>query len=626
MAKAASFGLLVILFSGLTICSSGTVLGFFFDARRNSEVLSVAETVSLLKLKRVSPSNIRVLVNHPDELRTLSNTDVNIDLFFERDQMKSFHLSEMKATFIASFPHVKKLKSIVFGIKSCESQGCIGLHELHSHLRSIHSALSGLGLDKKVEVFVALPGSFLNGKYRRQLQRVMTILSETRSSLMVHVSVSGNSGSVDQFAKSAVPVLSLCYQYNLLMSLIVKKAAGYSPTEATEFDLERSLEKLNLINKSEVMDNLEGLYIEVTDEKEPKHVDIASTDHQVFHLNHRKLVSIVSRDIFPTAPVTNPTLSPVTNPTVSPVTNPTVSPVVMPPGGTAPMIVTVPGTGSSPLTPTPVVINPPIEPITPVPDPNLMPVPFSTTPVTGSPVIAGGTQPVTNPATTPAPVVNNPVTAPFNPPTTTSPPVVSGPSTGQTWCVAKTGAQQSVIQAALDYACGIGGADCATIQQGATCYSPNTLQNHASYAFNSYFQKNPTPTSCNFGGAAMLVNTNPSSGSCIYPASSSSVGVPSTSTPSTVPITAPTTVPVPVPATSSSNGGMVPGASIGGFTPGTATSPPMIVNQGDPGSLNPAIYGSDTPPAAATSTGPKLVLDYILLAACFLPLVFILHT
>ena len=90
-------------------------------------------------------------------------------------------------------------------------------------------------------------------------------------------------------------------------------------------------------------------------------------------------------------------------------------------------------------------------------------------------------------------------------PATTNAPAIPGHS----WCVARTGSLEASLQAALDYACGIGGADCSQIQQGANCYNPNTLQNHASYAFNSYYQKKPAPTSCDFGGTGTIVNSNP---------------------------------------------------------------------------------------------------------------------
>ncbi|CAN6816998.1 unnamed protein product [Brassica oleracea] len=103
-----------------------------------------------------------------------------------------------------------------------------------------------------------------------------------------------------------------------------------------------------------------------------------------------------------------------------------------------------------------------------------------------------------------------------------------GGGSGQ-WCIAKANASPTSLQVALDYACGYGGADCGQIQQGASCYEPSTIRDHASFAFNSYYQKHPGSDSCNFGGAAQLTSTDPSKGSCRFSASSGTV---STSPPS----------------------------------------------------------------------------------------------
>ncbi|KAM7279193.1 hypothetical protein ACFE04_006327 [Oxalis oulophora] len=89
---------------------------------------------------------------------------------------------------------------------------------------------------------------------------------------------------------------------------------------------------------------------------------------------------------------------------------------------------------------------------------------------------------------------------------------------GQTWCVANGKANETKLQEALDYACGEGGADCRPIQDGATCYDPNTLEAHASYAFNSYYQMNSRGAgTCDFGGAAYVVTQSPRYGSCNFP-------------------------------------------------------------------------------------------------------------
>ncbi|MCI40940.1 glucan endo-13-beta-D-glucosidase-like [Trifolium medium] len=81
---------------------------------------------------------------------------------------------------------------------------------------------------------------------------------------------------------------------------------------------------------------------------------------------------------------------------------------------------------------------------------------------------------------------------------------------GGQWCVANKGASNSDLLVALNYACGQGGADCSQIQPGAICYEPNTLLDHASYAFNDYYQKHPIPSSCVFGGTASLTSNDPS--------------------------------------------------------------------------------------------------------------------
>lgn len=95
---------------------------------------------------------------------------------------------------------------------------------------------------------------------------------------------------------------------------------------------------------------------------------------------------------------------------------------------------------------------------------------------------------------------------------------VSKSTTGNTWCVANPDAGKEKLQAALDFACGEGGADCRPIQPDATCYSPNTLVAHSSFAFNSYYQKKGRGMGdCYFGGAAFVVTQEPKFGECEFP-------------------------------------------------------------------------------------------------------------
>ena len=79
------------------------------------------------------------------------------------------------------------------------------------------------------------------------------------------------------------------------------------------------------------------------------------------------------------------------------------------------------------------------------------------------------------------------------------------------WCVAKPSVPADTLQEAMDYACGSGGADCEEIKPHGSCYFPDTVLAHASYAFNSYWQKHKkNGGTCGFGGTAMLINVDPS--------------------------------------------------------------------------------------------------------------------
>ncbi|KAJ1427128.1 X8 domain [Sesbania bispinosa] len=85
------------------------------------------------------------------------------------------------------------------------------------------------------------------------------------------------------------------------------------------------------------------------------------------------------------------------------------------------------------------------------------------------------------------------------------------------WCIADEQSTDEELQRALDWACGKGGANCSKIQVNHPCYLPNTLRDHASYAFNNYYQRfKHKGASCYFNSAAITTDLDPSHGSCKF--------------------------------------------------------------------------------------------------------------
>ncbi|XP_055822148.1 PLASMODESMATA CALLOSE-BINDING PROTEIN 3-like [Solanum dulcamara] len=146
--------------------------------------------------------------------------------------------------------------------------------------------------------------------------------------------------------------------------------------------------------------------------------------------------------------------------------------------------------------------------------------------------------------------------------------------TKATWCIVRSDASNQALQRGLDYACS-NGADCAPIQSNGLCYLPNTIQNHASYAFNSFYQRNNmAPGSCQFSGTATFAKTDPSYGSCVYPASPRSAGGP---------------LPPGVGGRKNTSGGIT--------TTPILNSPPQVI-------INP-VYGNRTTPITVGSDDPN---------------------
>nr|ABK23522.1 unknown [Picea sitchensis]ABK25697.1 unknown [Picea sitchensis] len=85
------------------------------------------------------------------------------------------------------------------------------------------------------------------------------------------------------------------------------------------------------------------------------------------------------------------------------------------------------------------------------------------------------------------------------------------------WCIADPQAPDDMLQSALDWVCGYGGADCSKTQPNQECFLPDNLASHASIAFNSYWQKlKHQGASCYFDSAALVTESDPSHDGCEY--------------------------------------------------------------------------------------------------------------
>ncbi|KAK8455631.1 hypothetical protein SEVIR_4G153900v4 [Setaria viridis] len=171
------------------------------------------------------------------------------------------------------------------------------------------------------------------------------------------------------------------------------------------------------------------------------------------------------------------------------------------------------------------VYPPPAKPAMPAPLPPVASPPGAPpSPSAVSPSIAPGISPPPMPGASP-PAGSPSIVAPGSsapPQPLFMPPVAfPAPPPGQAvrrgmWCVANPKVASAVVQTAMDYACG-SGADCGMAAPGGPCYLPDTLTSHASYAFNSYWQRTKaTGGTCDFAGTAMLVTRDPSYEGCKY--------------------------------------------------------------------------------------------------------------
>ncbi|KAM0049023.1 putative glucan endo-1,3-beta-D-glucosidase [Helianthus debilis subsp. tardiflorus] len=78
------------------------------------------------------------------------------------------------------------------------------------------------------------------------------------------------------------------------------------------------------------------------------------------------------------------------------------------------------------------------------------------------------------------------------------------------WCIADEQTPDDELQRAMVWACE-NGADCSKIEANQPCFEPNTVKDHASFAFNSYFQRMKAKgATCYFNSAAYVTDLDPS--------------------------------------------------------------------------------------------------------------------
>lgn len=533
-----------LVFISCLLCCSGTSVRVSY----NGSSLTSLSADPLQFLRRNNVSHIQIFDENHGLLSVLCGKGIDVDLYMSMKNMMKASKSRALALAwvrreVASFTGCMNISHIIISNELMKKNH---VDLLLPTLKAIDSALGSLNLKHDIKLSASFSWSFIEDcfrephkpsyqNFRGALVQVMNFLHRPGSSLVISASCNEDLGLGNCSIGLTTRVISVIPDHQLPLQINLGSSSSSGPIDSVELGNRLS----SVVEKMNGTNNrLLSLFVEKPRLYEFEHKQQVREEEQLFPSSRRDLSSGGFESI-DTMNQKDAVKSLAAIPVIrlsSPI--PVVNPTTTPP---------------SPMTP-----------ITTTP-------PSPTTPIT------------TTPPTTPT---NTPATAP---PT----------SSGQTWCVASPTASPTALQVALDYACGYGGTDCAPIQQGGSCFNPDTEKDHASYAFNDYYQKNPIPTSCDFGGTATLTNTDPSTSTCRYPSSSTSSSTPNTTTPN-----APTAFGTPPP----SDYGSTPPSVYG-------STPPSVY-----GSTPPSGYGTDSSTLSDAAT-VLLSLPLVIISSIAIPLI-----
>ncbi|KAL9430530.1 hypothetical protein AB3S75_025837 [Citrus x aurantiifolia] len=86
------------------------------------------------------------------------------------------------------------------------------------------------------------------------------------------------------------------------------------------------------------------------------------------------------------------------------------------------------------------------------------------------------------------------------------------------WCIAKPSTDDESLNHNIDYSCRQKGVDCRPIQPGGSCFNPDSIISHASFAMNLFYKSaGKNYWNCHFNGTGLIVTQNPSWATCKYP-------------------------------------------------------------------------------------------------------------